>query len=46
MREQGYMGPLCVRLIQFYCSGKKDNGLVKDCSTCSGTDINQDGYNM
>jgi len=40
MGEQGYIGPIYVRLIQFYRSRKKDRGLAKDYPAYMGTDVN------
>lgn len=40
MKEQGYIGPIYVRLIQFYCPRKKDRGLAKDYPTYLGPGVN------
>lgn len=46
MRGQGYIVPIDVRLIQCYCSRKKDRRLAKDYPRYSGTDVNEDGDNV
>lgn len=46
MRGRGYIVPIDVRLIQFYCSRKKDRRLAKEYPTYLGTDVNKDGDNM